>query len=132
MGSPWRIGVAALGLLALLVLAGCVPSPARQVVGTWVVDEEQGMMGLLAKAGMKLEFSPDGKLTISGGPSGATVTQSGSWRFVEANGNSVLLETQFDGGQPLKLHVTLLDRDRIRLAPPSLPGSLELTFKRAA
>lgn len=132
MDRHLRLGWGVCAALALVMVAGCKPSPARKVVGTWVVDEQQGMMGLLAKSGMSIKFSADGILTISGGVPGAKVAQNGSWRFVETKEDSLVLETRLEGHPAVKMKVTVIDGDTIRLAPPSLPGALEVTFKRAA
>lgn len=118
-------------LLALGMLTGCTPAPARQVVGAWVVDEQQGMLGLLAKTGIKIQFAADGALTISTDAPGTTVTKTGTWRFVEAQERNVVLESTLDGSSPVRMLVEIVDDNHIRLAPPGMPSAVKLTFRRA-
>jgi len=128
-----NIGAIAL-LLALLCVAGCAPSPERQLIGTWRLDTGKSGFNLIDKAGVELTFGADDKFTISISsdvPIIGDASRTGTWKFISEKDSNVNVAYQWKPeDRPTVMVIKLVDADTIRLIPPLGPVKAEVPFRR--
>lgn len=128
-------------LAAVTMLAtGC--SPATQVVGTWDLDSSKSLPSefqtlnpeiaavlLLTKPTFQLKFAGDGNFSLKfiGGP--LKTEKKGSWRFVKAEGNTLLLMIKESGqNEESELRFTVVDNEHAEIAIPLPIGKGPMPF----
>lgn len=119
-------------LLAALALSATGCSPATQVLGTWDRDSNKPLPAefqafnqdvaarlLLSQATFQLNFAGDGNflLKFSAGP--LKTEKKGSWRFVKAEGKTLLLMLKESGkNEESELRFTPVDNEHAEIAIP--------------
>lgn len=158
-GSASRLILIRLGLLGclsavVLVSSGCRPAIERKLVGSWQLDESEGlakrMMGgnsssvgselmdtaldemmEVAQVALSVEFARSGKLTTSTNVMGEPTQKTGTWSMTEHTENTATIEFVLEGDEPETIKVRFVDDDTIEMVPPNLAVlNREYTFKR--
>jgi hypothetical protein len=128
-------------LAAVLLLAtGC--SPATQVVGTWDLDYNKALPSefqslnpaiaaqlLFLKPPFQVKFAGDGNFSLKAAIGPQNVEKKGSWRFVKAEGKTVLLMIIVSGqNEESELRFTVVDNEHAEIAIPLPFGKGPMPF----
>jgi hypothetical protein len=132
--------------LAACGLAGC--NPAGKLVGKWEADfssikteaADAGnpmaalAAGMMSSVKLQSEFKSDGTCSVTGSFFGQANTTSGKWRYVNSEGDTlVLMVTMDNGSKERELRVKFIDKDTFEMAPPveaAGQAGKTLAFKR--
>ncbi len=133
-----RCGLIFAASLLALGLTGC--NPATKMVGKWDVSGGQGSAKataaavLLQAAKFQAEFKGDGNCTFTASIFGQAQAEHGSWRFVEAEGNTLVLMVKMAKTEKEdEVRVEFTDNDHCAMVPPKTVGGTgdeKLTFTR--
>ena len=127
--SP-RTSLVAGTLLAALCFTGC--NPAGKVVGKWKSTGVSGspIAGLLGSAVKgEVEFKADGNCISSVSLEGEAIARSGTWRFVKADGETLVLMVKLSSGQEQELRLEFTDNDHFSMVP-ELAKEVKIEFAR--
>jgi hypothetical protein len=142
MFTPYlhRFSLAALFVSGALLAAGC--SPATQVVGTWDVDSSKALPGELfeanplvaaylavAKPVFQIKFEGTGSFHVQYAIGPIKGEDKGTWRFVKAEGTTLLLMTKKAGETTeSELRMTMVDNDHAEIVFPLPFGKKPMPF----
>lgn len=128
-----RIPLLSILLLAAATIAGC--SPAQNLVGVWKVDTTKLQeaakgnplmaiaAGSLAMIDSQIEFKGDGNFIASASVLGQSKTETGSWRFVKVDGDTLVLMVKGKGApSESELRVRMVDSQHMEMVPPTAAG----------
>lgn len=129
-------------LLAAFTLLATGCSPATQVVGTWDLDSSKSLPSefqslnpeiaallLFAKPTFQLKFAGDGNFSLKAVIGPQKVEKKGSWRFVKAEGKTLLLMIKESGqNEESELRFTVVDNEHAEIAIPLPFGKEPMPF----
>jgi hypothetical protein len=128
---------------AALLFAGC--NPAAKAVGKWEVDKTKALaqlpaggdnplaammsnMASLIKA--ELEFKADGTWTSEVGIMAASKSESGTWRYVKTENDTLVLAAKRGGVAESEFKLKFIDDDHVEVSGLAGGQSLPLVRKK--
>jgi hypothetical protein len=94
----------------------------------------QEAAGLLKMVNLEIEFAADGKWTVSASMLGQSKTETGTWRFVKADGQTLILAAKLGQNPEREVRVEFTDHEHLSMVPPNNAGpaieGMKLDFVR--